>query len=232
MVKILHLFPKLMNLYGDYGNIVVLKKHLEDQGLSVKIDTKNIEDTIFFEKYDMIYMGSGTESNQTVALEELKKYKDVIKSCVDSGKVILFTGNAMELLGKYIDGDEALGIFDFETVHSDNRYTGDVIVRNEELGFVVGFINRCSSIIGSDENKLFDYIFIDNNLKDNTHEGYHINNTYATHIIGPVLVKNPDFMEKIVKTLLPKNIKFKKIKYEYEVDSYIVTLNALKDRIQ
>lgn len=232
MVKILHLYPNLMNLYGDYANITVLKKHLEDQGETVKIETKDLEENIFFEKYDFIYMGSGNETNQMVVLNELMKYKDVLKSCVDDGKPILFTGNAMELLGKYIDNEEALGIFDFETKRTDKRYTGDVIVKNDEFGFVVGFINKCSLITGGEKDKLFNYIFMDNNLQDNTYEGYHRNNTYGTHIIGPVLVKNPDFMEKIVQTLLPKNKKFKKIKYEYEVDSYIVTLNALKERIQ
>ena len=232
MVKILHLFPKLMNLYGDYANITVLKKHLEDQGLSVKVEEKNIEDTIYFDKYDMIYMGSGSESNQMAALYEIVKYKEDIKACVDKGKVILFTGNAMELLGKYVDGVEALDIFDFETAHTDKRYTGDVIVKNAEFGFAVGFINKSSIISGGQEDKLFDYIFIDNNLNENSYEGCQRNNTFGTHIIGPVLVKNPNFMELIVKTLLPKNKKFKKIKYEYEVDSYIVTLNALKERIQ
>ena len=232
MVKILHLFPKLMNLYGDYANITVLKKHLEDQGVKVSVDEKNIEDTIFFNKYDFIYMGSGTESNLMIALYELMKYKNVLKSCVDEGKVILFTGNAMELLGKYINDTEALGIFDYETTHTDKRYTGDVIVKSDEFGFVVGFINKSSLISGGEDDKLFDYIFIDNNLEDNQYEGCYKNNTYGTHIIGPVLVKNPDFMETIVKKLLPKNIKFTKIKYESEVDSYIVTLNALKDRMQ
>lgn len=232
MVKILHLYPNLMNLYGDYANITVLKKHLEDQDLIVDIETKDIEDNILFEKYDFIYMGSGTESNQMVALEELMKYKEALKECVDNGKPILFTGNAMELLGKSIDGEEALGIFNFKTKHVSKRLTGDVIVKNDELGFVVGFINKSTEIIGGEQDKLFDYVFMDNNLKDNHYEGCHRNNTYGTHIIGPVLVKNPDFMEKIVRTLLPEGEEFEKIKYEHEVDSYIVTLNALKERMK
>lgn len=232
MVKILHLFPNLMNLYGDYANIVVLKKHLEDQGVKVKVDYKEIGEKLNLKDYDFIYMGSGTERKLYYALTEIIKYKKEFIDCVNSDKVILFTGNAMELLGKKIGNKEALGVFDFDTKITDKRYTGDVIVRNKDLGFVVGFINRNATIKSEGKDKLFDYIFIDNNLIDNEFEGFHKNNTYATHIIGPVLVKNPDFMNTIVKQLLPAKQKYKDIKYKEEVDSYIVTLNALKDRIE
>ena len=231
MVKILHLYPNLMNLYGDYANITVLKKHLEDQGLKVKVDYKDVEDTIYLEKYNIIYMGSGAESNLMIALKDIMKYKNVFTNCVNNGTTILFTGNAMELLGKTIDGIQALDIFDFETKHTDKRYTGDVIVKNNKFGFVVGFINKSANIINGEKDKLFDYIFMDNNLSDNDYEGCYKNNTYGTHIIGPVLVKNPDFIKEIIKTVVPNIFKFRNIKYEYEVDSYITTLNALKDRI-
>lgn len=232
MVKILHLFPNLMNLYGDYGNITILKKHLEDQGQKVVVDRKDIESKINFKSYDFIYMGSGTETNLQIALNNLLKYKSDFIECVNSGKVILFTGNAMELLGKSIDGKKALGLFDFEVEYTDKRFTGDVIVKNEDLGFIVGFINKSSLIKGGEENKLFDYIFMDNNLQDNEYEGYHKHNTFGTHIIGPVLAKNPDFVDRIVQLLLPKNCKYKNITYTYEIESFIVTLNALKERIK
>ena len=74
-MRILHLYPELMNLYGEYGNVLVLKKHLEDQGLEVTIDRKDVEESIDFDRYDMIYMGSGTEKNQLIALKDLLKYK-------------------------------------------------------------------------------------------------------------------------------------------------------------
>ena len=131
-MRILHLYPELMNLYGEYGNVLVLKKHLEDQGLEVSIERKDVEESIDFERYDMIYMGSGTEKNQLIALKDLLKYKYYFKKAVDEGKAILFTGNAMELLGKSIDEQPGLGIVDFSVEISDKRYTGDVIVNNEK----------------------------------------------------------------------------------------------------
>ena len=231
MVKILHLYPNLMNLYGDYANITVLAKHLQDQGIKVKVDRKDIDDRIHIENYDLIYMGSGTDSNLFIALNDIVKYKSAIKKFINKGKTLLFTGNAMELLGKYVDSEDGLGIFDFDVEHVDHRFTGDVIVKNIDLGYVVGFINKSSIIKGGEIDKLFEYVFMDDNLQDNNFEGYRKNNVFATHIIGPVLVKNPEFMNEIIKSVAPKNYKFKNIRYSYEVDSYINTLQELKDRL-
>lgn len=232
MVNILHLYPKLMNLYGDYGNIAGLKKHLEDQGLEVCVDNKNIGDSINFDKYDFIYMGSGSERNQKVTLNDFIKYKTEFVDCVKNGKLILFTGNSIELLGEKIDDVEALGIFDFETKHYDKRFTGDVIVRNDEFGYLVGFINKSSVISGGSSYRLFDYVCKESQLDKNMFEGFRFNNLFATHLIGPVLIKNPSFMNKIVSCLMPVGMKMKKIVYQNEEESYIITLNSLKERFK
>lgn len=232
-MKLLHLYYDLMNLYGEYGNIVVLKKHLEDQGLTVEIDRKSIDEEIDFEKYDFIYSGSGLESNQKVALKDLSRHKETLLKAVELNKVILFTGNSMELLGKSIDGEEALDIVDIKTKHTDKRLSGDVVVKNETMGELVGFINKCSTV--ENNEGIFEYIFKDEGLNDGSKkEGYRKNNLIGTHIIGPILVKNPNFMRYIIE-LLTANIKdftYKDIKYPYEEDSYNVTLNALKNRIK
>ena len=231
-MKLLHLYPNLMNMYGDYANILALKKHLEDQGLTVKVDYKDINEDIDFSLYDFIYMGSGTESKELIALNDIIKYKDEFNNLVNNNKVILFTGNASELLGKSIDDNLALNVFDFKTQHIDKRYTGDVIVYNDEIGELVGFVNKSSIISGDKEHKLFKYIFKDNNLNDEEYEGYIKNNVFATELIGPILLKNPNFMKYIVKKLLPNNQTYIDKEYKYELASYNVTLNALKERIK
>ena len=231
-MKLLHLYPNLMNMYGDYANMLALKKHLEDQGLTVKVDYKDINEDIDFSSYDFIYMGSGTESKELIALNDIIRYKDEFNNLVNNNKVILFTGNASELLGKSIDDNLALNVFDFKTQHIDKRYTGDVIVYNDEIGELVGFVNKSSIISGDKEHKLFKYIFKDNNLNDEEYEGYIKNNAFATELIGPILLKNPNFMKYIVKKLLPNNQTYIDKEYKYELASYNVTLNALKERIK
>ena len=231
-MKLLHLYPNLMNMHGDYANILALKKHLEDQGLTVKVDYKDINEDIDFSLYDFIYMGSGTESKELIALNDIIRYKDEFNNLVNNNKVILFTGNASELLGKSIDDNLALNVFDFKTQHTDKRYTGDVIVYNDEIGELVGFVNKSSIVSGDKEHKLFKYIFKDNNLNDEEYEGYIKNNAFATELIGPILLKNPNFMKYIVKKLLPNNQTYIDKEYKYELASYNVTLNALKERIK
>lgn len=227
-MKILHLYYDLMNLYGEYGNVVVLAKHLKDQGEEVSIDKKSLGDSIDFSEYAFIYCGSGSEKNQMVALNDLLKRKDNLDLAIKKGSIVLFTGNAMELLGKSINDQKALDFVPITTSLSDKRYTGDVIVKNDKIGEVVGFINKCSHIEEDEDIKLFDYQFIDNNLVDNKYEGYKLGNIYGTHIIGPVLVKNPNLMNYFVSKLLKKDLK--KISYPYEEDSFMVTLKALKER--
>ena len=227
-MRLLHLYPNLMNLYGDYGNIVVLKRHLEDLGLEVEVDTRETDDIISFDRYDFVYIGSGTEDNQLVALKDLRHFEKKLKAYIESVKPMLLTGTAMELLGKSINDTEGLGILDFTVEVTDRRYSGDVIVHNDEIGDVVGFINKSSLITGGEDNKLFDYEFKDNNLNDNNYEGYRYSNVFGTHIIGPVLVKNPCFMNRIVKMLAGN--KYKEIDYPYEKEAYDVTLHELRKR--
>ena len=227
-MRILHLYPNLMNLYGDYGNIKVLVSHLEDLGIEMTVDRPELEDSFNVSDYDLIYMGPGTESRQSAALNDLMKYAEDIKEYLDSGKVLLFTGNAMELLGQSIDDHKALGILDFRTRISEKRYTGDVIMNNVELGKVVGFINKSSLTEGGQEYRLFTYDFKDNDLLDNEYEGWRYNNGFGTHIIGPVLVKNPNFMDLILK-LLAKD-KYRKINYQFEDKAYNITLQELEKR--
>lgn len=235
MIKILHLYYDLMNLYGEYGNVEVLKRHLIDQGLKVQVETKSISDKIDFNHYDFIYCGSGLESNQKVALKHLLKNKKSFKQALDNNVYMLFTGNAMELLANTIDKEKALGIVDIDVKHTDKRHSGDVILTNKEFGEIAGFINKCS-IIKYNQKGLFNYVFKDEGINDDTtSEGYRINNLIGTHTIGPILAKNPKLLKYLVTNLaLKKNKKFKykNIKYPYEEGSYNVTLNALKGRIK
>ena len=215
-------------MYGDYGNITVLVKHLKDLGIKVSVDKKEVQDAIDFSIYDFVYMGSGTEKNLLIALQDLNKYRYHLENEINKDKVFLFTGNAMELLSNKIDDHKALGLIDFNVKSSEKRYTGDLIVHNEQIGNVIGFINKATIIEGGYDNRLFDYKFKDNNLLDNEYEGYRYRNFFGTHIIGPVLVKNPNFMNLIVK-LLAKD-KYEDKVYDFEVKAYNHSLAQLSKR--
>ena len=228
MIRILHLYHDLLNLYGEYGNISILNKHLEDQGEEVTVEKKSIGDDFSFEDYDFIYSGAGMESNTMVALKDLKKRKDSLKKAIDLNKHILFTGSSYELLGESIDEEEGLNLIPVSVSHTNKRLSGDVIVKSSEFGELVGFINKSTQIKQNDG--LFEYVFKDEGLKNEAvKEGYRLNNLISTEIIGPILVKNPVFLNYFVKSLAHNYVKKE---YYYEEKAYEVTLEALKKRIK
>ncbi len=238
-IKILHLFYDLMNLYGEYGNIKSLKKCLEQENAEVIIDCLSLENDIDFTKYDFIYIGSGTENNQKIALNYLLNYRDELVKAYNSGVVILATGNAFEMFGKTITDckntiHKALGLFDFYTVETDKKrtLTDQLCTTSLFEGYLVGFINKASEIFDV-TNELFSAELGTGNNGKALKEGYVSNNFYGTHLTGPCLVKNPNFMEYIVKIILKnKGMKFNDLKLHYERKAYEVTVRELLIRAE
>ncbi len=207
-IKILHFYHDFMNLYGEYGNIRLLTKALEDKGCEVAVDKKTVTDTAMdFTGYDFIYCGAGTESKRTYALNHLKNFNDSLKSAFDNGKVILFTGNSWEMLGKSItlaDGTvlEGINLFDFEVKEQNaKRLTGDIKAKADFIeNELIGFINKCSEVSGV-TSPLFTLTMKPESFNFET-EGIHANNLFGTQIVGPVLVKNPAFCEYIAELII------------------------------
>ena len=208
MTRILYLYYDIMNLYGESGNIRMIERVLKDKGAEVEIDRKTVTDKdIDFTRYDFIYCGAGTESKRTFALNHLRKFKDSLKSAFDAGKVMLFTGNSWEMLGKSIETAngkvlEGLNLFDF-TVKEQNkrRLTGDIKAKTEFLQTeLIGFINKCSEVEGV-TSPLFTLTMKPESFSFET-EGIRDKNLFGTQIVGPVLVKNPDFCNYIAELII------------------------------
>lgn len=241
-MKILYLYYDLMNLYGENGNPKVLKKHLEDQGFEVTLDRKTIGEKIDFSEYDFIYSGAGTERNQKVALLDLQKRKEEFKEAIEKGVPMLFTGNSFEMIGKSIlgiDGKEyeGLGLMDFETKENPKvRYNNDVVFLDEDSKELIGFINRSGSCYGIEEkDSMFKVLFGEGHNSESQFEGVKLNNFMGTYLTGPVLVKNPPLMKKVVEQIGKRakdDFELKEVEYPYEEKSYEVTLNALIKRYQ
>lgn len=229
------MYYDIMNLYGEYGNVKVLEQHLKDQGLAVVVDKKTISDEINLRDYDFIYMGSGTEKNQLVVLEDLmSKYQPAIKEYIENGKLFLLTGNSYELLGKNINGKAALGIFNFEVTLTSKRNVSDVIATSSEFqNKIVGFVNNMSSIT-ENHHPLLNIEFGLGENKTSKKEGIIYKNIIGTHLIGPLLVRNPEVLEYFVKKILltkkEEPIEFTSIQYEEEEKGYELVLEELEKR--
>lgn len=233
-LNILYMYYDILNLYGEYGNVSIMKKHLEDQGFKVNVDKKTISDEVNFNKYDFIYMGCGTEKNLDFVLEDLKRYTKEFNAVIEDKKVILATGNSFEMFGKSIDKKEGLCIFDYETVRLPDRVTSDVIYKSKFLkNEVVGFVNKMTEMYHN-MSPLFEVEFGVGENKRNDYEGVKHLNFFGTHVSGPILARNPEFLKMLVCEVCKradKKFVYKEVEYKYENDGYELVLSELKKRM-
>lgn len=230
-IKILHLFPRLLSLYGEYGNIAVLRRTLEDNGFTVTVEAyENGE--LRLDGYDFIYVGAGTEDNLLEAIRRLMPHKDDITASIENGTLWLATGNAMTLFGQAVErqetASEALGSFDYDThIFDTKRYLGDVLT---EDGFV-GFINTSCLYGGITTTwlqlKLNPQL---GNDKASAADGIRYKNFYGTQLIGPVLAKNPHFLAHICQELTGEAITIPAD--SNMVKAYEVSVKELKNRME
>lgn len=240
-LNIVWLYPDVMNLYGEYANLRVLCRHLRAMGVRVGVEEITCEiPGNFIGSTGFIYMGAGTERAQKAVLPHLVAQGDGLREAVSQGMPVLFTGNAMETLGASITDAagkvwEGLGLAQFTTVESDKRVPGDVIALPELWNTpVVGFMNKCSVTSGVD-SPLFPSLALGfGNEKERGSEGYVLGNLFATHITGPVLAKNPDFTDLLIRRIfaykgweLPEALPI----LPHEREAYEVTLKELRARI-
>lgn len=226
-LTIAHLYYDLLNLYGEGGNIKILKKQLEKQKIEVDVKLLSLGDHLNFDEYDFIYIGSGTESNQLLALKHLINYDKEIKNYISSGKHILSTGNSFEMFGKYILKDnekiDALKIFDFYAQSIDNRLIDESIFQSNQFdGLIIGFQNQ-SSIIKNNEQPWFKVVKGIGSAPGMNIEGINYNNFYGTYLVGPIFVRNPHILKHITKTLVLNkdgNFKFTKFDLDLEYKAY------------
>ena len=208
-MRIIHLFADLCNLYGDYGNVCALKRMLENKGQNVDVEYQSIDDEIDVSGADFVFIGSATERNQKVALNYLQSYKENIKTALDNGTVILATGNSFEIFGQSVtdcDGmkHEGLSFFPYETVEGKERIVTDSLCDTSLCGGdIIGFVNKASLTTGA-TSPLFDVKQGSGNSKDDNKEGVHYGSFYGTHLIGPVLIRNPQLCEYFADILIKK----------------------------
>ena len=222
-ITIAHLFYDLMNLYGESGNILALKKCLLSQGLDVEIKNISLNNSLDLTDVDVIYIGSGTTTNSLLALDYLRRHKDEINQAFIANKFFLVTGNAIEMFGKSIfsngERKDALNFFDFETVKSSSRIVSECVFNFEEISQkILGFENHANEISGI-TSPLFTVERGFGSNKSLKVEGIHLNNFYGTYLIGPLLARNSEFLEYFARKIIlskDKDFEFKDFNFEIE----------------
>lgn len=205
-MKIEIMYPELCCLYGDKGNTMFLQQCLPDAEF---IYTELNETPHFLtEDIDLCCMYSMSEQSQEWILSRLMPCRDQIAKCFETGKTLfLLTGNALELLGKYIqreDGSkvEALGIFDTYTVRqAPKRF--NTLIQAEFAGMqLLGYTSRFSHTYGVTEALAMARVSIGTGCEPGGKlEGIRSGRIIATYLLGPLLVANPDFAKWLLAEL-------------------------------
>lgn len=214
--KILYLYPDLLDLYGDSGNIEVLKYRLNKRGIKCIVDTYSIlEDKPNFNDYNLIFMGGGADKEQSILSDDLVKYKNDIISAINSGTFVLLICGGYQLFGKYYkDADgkviDGLGIFDYYTISAGkrNRNIGNIVIESVldgELYKIIGFENHGG--VTYNVSNSFGKILYKNPNNHSDDEGFMLGNVIGTYLHGPLLSKNPKLADYIIKVGLMKNKK-------------------------
>lgn len=210
-ISIAHLYPKLLNLYGDMGNIITLKKRCEWRGISVEIEDIGIGDTI--KEHDLYFIGGGQDKQQLDVADELFKNKEFLTKERDNGSVFLGICGGYQLFGHYYQpfyGEKLKGIslLDAYTVAGKKRFIGNVTVETDFLSpsTLVGFENHSGLTYLQGETKPIGKVTVGNgnNGEDKT-AGARYKNVFGTYLHGSLLPKNPHFADYLIELALEKH---------------------------
>ena len=214
-LKILYLYPDILELYGDFGNIQVLRYRLEKRGFKAIIDTYSIGDVPpNFNDYDLVFAGGGADQEQGILSKDLINYKDSIKEAIDNGTFFLLICGAYQLFGKYYKGVEGeiipgLEVFDYYTEAINDRTKrciGNIVIEielNNKKTKVIGFENHGGQTFNID-TPFGNVLFGNGNKFGDSKEGFFKENVIATYLHGPLLSKNPELADYIIKYCLDR----------------------------
>lgn len=221
-IKILYLYPDMLNLYGDRGNIQAIRYRAEKRGITVQVDYHYLNGQApDFCSYDIVFSGGGADKEQALVAADMMQYKENIQKAVDEGVFFLLVCGSYQLFGKYYKGVEGdvipgLEIFDFYTEAIQDRTKrciGNVVIQTELNGKqtkIIGYENHGGQTkdVASSFGKVLKG---QGNTFRAAEEGFMIKNVIATYIHGTLLSKNPDITDYIIQYALER-------KYEEKVE--------------
>lgn len=211
-LKIAHLYPKLLNIYGDNGNVLTLKKRCEWRNIPVIIDEKNPGDE--FEPHDIYFIGGGQDLQQIEVSKELQKHKSFLTEERDRGAVFLGICGGYQLMGHYYQphkGEklEGISLLDAYTIAGNKRFIGNVTIDTNLVNpnSLVGFENHSGLTYLQGETKPLGFVKTGNgnNGIDKT-EGARYKNVFGTYLHGSFLPKNVHFADYLIELATGENL--------------------------
>ena len=210
-INIAHLFPELLNLYGDSGNIASLAKRLLWRGISVNVAEINKSEDIDFENTDIMFLGGGSDLEESLVGEELAKVRESLINYIENDGVLVAVCGGFQLLGKECklgkSMPKTLDIIDAKTNTEEKRLIGNVLVNctiDGQSFEIVGFENHSGRTYINEHNPLGKVIKGNGNNGTDGYEGVLYKNVFGTYLHGPLLPKNPILTDIILSRALSK----------------------------
>ena len=205
-MKIEVLYPEICCLYGDKGNMMYLRHYLPDAQF-VETSLTSVPSFVG-EDVALIYMCSMSETNQELAIDLLLPHRDRLRTLMDSQTtVFLLTGNSFEVFGHYIEREdgsriEGLGLLDSYAVRQVPRRFNSLVRGEFESMTILGYTSRFSHSYSNDPASSFIRVNLGTGLNPTSDlEGIHVGQVFATYLLGPLLVNNPDFTKHLLSCL-------------------------------
>ena len=207
-LEICILYPDLLNSYGDTGNSSLLAHRAGERGIAADIHHVSLADQFNPDMYDIVLMGGGQFHEQSIVAEDLRVAKgSLLKSYVHAGKVTLLICGAYQLAGEYYVDDhggreDGLGILPVYSEPGKVRMIGDIIIKDPNGVVYTGFENHLGKTYIGDLEPLGKVVSGFGNNGEDGYEGCRFKNTIGTYLHGPLLSKNPELADWMIKTAL------------------------------
>lgn len=208
-IRIGHLFPDLLNMYSDKGNILALTKRLLWRGIDAEVVEFFRDDAIDITDLDIIFIGGASDREQKQALDKLRPVQNELKAYVEKGGVMLavcggypLVGTSCSLLGETIEG---LSLVDIRTEASDKRVIGNVVIEANLAGqkmTIAGFENHSTKTYLGDAKPLGKILRGHGNNGTDGTCGVVYKNLVGTYLHGPLLPKNPKLTDYLLQKAL------------------------------
>ncbi len=206
-----HLFPDLLNLYGDRGNLLALKNRLIWRGMEAEVVEITKDDPVELAKMDIVFLGGGSDREQRLVCERLRTMRQDFRSYVDEDGVLAAVCGGYQLLGSYYQlGEEkipGLELLDIYTKTGEGRLIGNVVLESNFTGkkeMVVGFENHGGRTFTGEYEPFGSVICGYGNNAEDHKEGVLYRNVLGTYLHGPLLPKNPTIADELLRRALAR----------------------------
>lgn len=202
-IHVLQLYPRDMNIYGDFGNALVLQRRLQWRGYEPVLHSYDPEDQ-FPEQVDLIIGGGGQDSGQDKIQADLLRIGEKLHALADTNTPMLMICGLYQLFGHSFRTREGrdirgVGILDVTTEGTDTRLIGNVVAKSKEFGEILGYENHSGqTYLGSGVQPLARVTKGEGNNTQDSHEGARFKNVIGSYLHGSLLPKNPAIADFLI----------------------------------